>query len=121
LGRVAVWKDIAGRLLIAGALGAWVPAMWWNRFFLTNHPQLAQWWGPVAGPIVAILSFVCSIGNVPLAGILWNGGSSFGGVIAFLFADLIVLPLLNISRQFYASTKSALLFFTTFPCMSSAA
>ena len=51
---VAVWKDIAGGLLIAGALGAWVPATWWNRFFLTNHPQLAQWWGPVAGPIVAI-------------------------------------------------------------------
>src|SRR5438045_6973330 len=51
----AVWKDIAGGLLIAGALGAWIPATWWNRFFLTNHPQLAQWWGPVAGPIVAVL------------------------------------------------------------------
>src|SRR5437588_7502993 len=52
----AVWKDIAGGLLIAGALGAWVPAAWWNRFFLTNHPQLAQWWGPVAG---ALLSLRC--------------------------------------------------------------
>jgi uncharacterized membrane protein YraQ (UPF0718 family) len=117
----AVWKDIGGGLLIAGALGAWVPATWWNRFFLTNHPQLAQWWGPVAGPIVAILSFVCSIGNVPLAAILWNGGSSFGGVIAFIFADLIVLPLLNIYRKYYGAKMSAFLFVTMFASMSGAA
>src|SRR2546430_1577140 len=117
----AVWKDIAGGLLVAGALGAWVPATWWNRFFLTNHPQLAQWWGPVAGPIVAILSFVCSIGNVPLAAILWNGGSSFGGVIAFIFADLIVLPLLNIYRKYYGAKMSAFLFVTMFASMSAAA
>jgi len=68
----AVWMDIGGGLLIAGALAAWVPATWWNRFFLTNHPQLAKWWGPIVGPIVAVLSFVCSVGNVPLAAVLWN-------------------------------------------------
>jgi uncharacterized membrane protein YraQ (UPF0718 family) len=117
----AVWKDIAGGLLIAGALAAWVPAAWWNRFFLTNHPQLATWWGPIAGPIVAILSFVCSVGNVPLAAVLWNGGSSFGGVIAFIFADLIVLPILNIDRKYYGAKMTAFLFVTMFASMAAAA
>ncbi len=117
----AVWKDIAGGLLIAGALAAWVPAGWWNRFFLTNHPQLAKWWGPIAGPIVAILSFVCSVGNVPLAAVLWNGGSSFGGVIAFIFADLIVLPILNIYRKYYGAKMTAFLFVTMFASMAAAA
>src|SRR2546423_2846873 len=117
----AVWKDIAGGLLIAGALSAWVPATWWNRFFLTNHPQLAKWWGPIVGPIVAILSFVCSVGNVPLAAVLWNGGSSFGGVIAFIFADLIVLPLLNIYRKYYGAKMSVFLLATMFVSMSPAA
>src|SRR5262249_6199303 len=59
--------------------------------------------GPIVGPIVAILSFVCSIGNVPLAAVLWNGGISFGGVIAFIYADLIILPILNISRRYYGT------------------
>jgi len=117
----AVWKDIAGGLLIAGALAAWVPTMWWNRFFLTNHPQLAKWWGPIVGPIVAILSFVCSVGNVPLAAVLWNGGSSFGGVIAFIYADLIVIPILNIYRKYYGARMSAFLLVTMFASMSAAA
>ncbi|HEX9458429.1 MAG TPA: permease [Thermoanaerobaculia bacterium] len=117
----AVWKDIAGGLLIAGALAAWVPAVWWNRFFLTSHPLLAKWWGPIVGPIVAILSFVCSVGNVPLAAVLWNGGSSFGGVIAFIYADLIVLPILNIYRKYYGGKMSAFLLVTMFASMSAAA
>jgi len=117
----AVWMDIGGGLLIAGALAAWVPATWWNRFFLTNHPQLAKWWGPIVGPIVAVLSFVCSVGNVPLAAVLWNGGSSFGGVIAFIFADLIVLPVLNIYRKYYGLKMAAFLFVTMFASMSLAA
>jgi uncharacterized protein len=91
----SIWKDIGGGLLIAGALAAWVPASFWERFFLTDHPVLAAIWGPLVGPVVAVVSFVCSIGNVPLAAVLWNGGISFGGVIAFIFADLIVLPILN--------------------------
>src|SRR5438067_7107203 len=117
----AVWKDIAGGLLIAGALAAWVPTTWWNRFFLTNHPRLAKWWGPIVGPIVAILSFVCSVGNVPLAAVLWNGGSSFGGVIAFIYADLIVIPILNIYRKYYGLKMSVFLLGTMYVSMASAA
>ena len=97
----AVWKDIFGGLLIAGALAAWVPQSFWQGFFLVHHPLLAKIWGPIVGPLVAIISFVCSIGNVPLAAVLWNGGISFGGVIAFIFADLIILPILNIYRKYY--------------------
>ena len=97
----AVWKDIFGGLLIAGALAAWVPQSFWRGFFLVHHPLLAKIWGPLVGPLVAIVSFVCSIGNVPLAAVLWNGGISFGGVIAFIFADLIILPILNIYRKYY--------------------
>jgi hypothetical protein len=62
---------------------------------------LAKLRGPLVGPIVAIVSFVCSAGNVPLAAVLWNGGISFGGVVSFLFADLIVLPILDIYRKYY--------------------
>jgi uncharacterized protein len=97
----AIWIDIVGGLLIAGALAAWVPESWWQSLFLEEHETLAKFWGPVIGPVVAILSFVCSIGNVPLAAVLWNGGISFGGVLAFIFADLIVLPILDIYRRYY--------------------
>src|SRR3989475_10010660 len=97
----AVWIDVFGGLLIAGALAAWVPDSWWQSLFLENHASLAKFWGPIIGPLVAIVSFVCSIGNVPLAAVLWNGGISFGGVLAFIFADLIVLPILDIYRKYY--------------------
>ena len=86
-----------GGVLIAGAMAAWVPKDFWQAFFLEGHPILSKLWGPV----VAILSFVCSIGNVPLAAVLWNGGIGFGGVVAFLFADHIVLPILDIYRKYY--------------------
>ena len=97
----AVWKDIAIGLLIAGALAAWVPSDFWQKFFLVSHPVAAKIWGPIIGPLVAVLSFVCSVGNVPLAAVLWNGGISFGGVIAFIYADLIVLPIIDIYRKYY--------------------
>src|SRR6266567_558460 len=97
----AVWKDIAVGLLIAGALTAWVRADFWNSFFLVSHPLAAKIWGPIIGPIVAVVSFVCSVGNVPLAAVLWNGGISFGGVIAFIYADLLVLPIIDIYRKYY--------------------
>ena len=98
---LAVWKDIAGGLLIAGALAAWVPNDFWKEFFLVSHPVAATVWGPIVGPIVAVISFVCSVGNIPLAAVLWNGGISFGGVIAFIYADLLVLPIIDIYRKYY--------------------
>ncbi len=117
---VSVGKDIAAGLLIAGALGAWVPASFWQGFFLVDHPLLARLWGPLVGPLVAMLSFVCSIGNVPLAAVLWNGGISFGGVIAFIFADLIVLPILNIYRKYYGRRMSLFLLGTFYLTMAAA-
>jgi uncharacterized protein len=98
---VSIWVDVAAGFLIAGALAAWVPSSFWQAFFLTGHPTLARIEGPLVGPLVAIISFVCSVGNVPLAAVLWRGGISFGGVIAFIFADLIVLPVLDIYRKYY--------------------
>ena len=82
--------------------------------------MLAKVWGPLIGPLVAMLSFVCSIGNVPLAAVLWNGGISFGGVIAFIFADLIVLPILNIYRKYYGRRMSLYLFATFYLTMAAA-
>jgi uncharacterized protein len=110
---VAVARDVFGGLLIAGILAAWVPDSFWQGFFLENHHTLAKFWGPVVGPAVAILSFVCSIGNVPLAAVLWNGGISFGGVLSFIFADLIILPILNIYRRYYGR-RTALFLLGTF-------
>jgi uncharacterized protein len=97
----AILRDLVVGLLIAGAVAAWVPDSFWRHFFLTGHPLAAALWGPIVGPLVAVVSFVCSIGNVPLAAVLWNGGISFGGVIAFIFGDLIILPIINIYRKYY--------------------
>jgi uncharacterized protein len=99
----AVIRDLVGGLLIAGAIGAWVPDSFWRHLFLTSHPLAAAVWGPIIGPVISLLTFVCSIGNVPLAGVLWNGGISFGGVTAFIFADLIIIPILIIYRKYYGT------------------
>ncbi len=117
----AVWKDIVGGLLIAGALAAWVPADFWQEFFLVSHPVAAKIWGPIVGPIVAIFSFVCSVGNVPLAAVLWNGGISFGGVIAFIYADLIVLPIIDIYRKYYGWKVAGLIVAVFYIAMAFAA
>jgi hypothetical protein len=109
----AIIRDLVIGLLIAGAIGAWVPASFWRLFFLAGHPVLSAVWGPIIGPVVAILSFVCSIGNVPLAAVLWSGGISFGGVVAFIFADLLILPILNIYRKYYGG-RMALFVLGTF-------
>jgi len=99
----AVIRDIVLGLLIAGAVAAWVPNTFWQHLFLTGHPLAAKVWGPIIGPVISMLSFVCSIGNIPLAAVLWNGGISFGGVIAFIFADLIIIPILVIYRKYYGT------------------
>ncbi|MGH3574682.1 MAG: permease, partial [Pseudonocardiaceae bacterium] len=105
----AILRDVVIGLLLAGAIGAWVPDSWWRVLFFTDHPLASALWGPIVGPIVAILSFVCSIGNVPLAAVLWNGGISFGGVVAFIFADLLILPILNIYRKYYGPRMTLVL------------
>ncbi len=109
----AVLRDIVIGLLIAGAVGAWVPDSFWQSLFLTDHPIWAKVWGPLVGPLVGIVSFVCSVGNVPLAGVLWNGGISFGGVVSFMFADLIILPIIVIYSKYYG-WKMALFITGTF-------
>ncbi|MBI5869531.1 MAG: permease [Actinobacteria bacterium] len=116
----AIWRDIALGLVIAGALAAWVPETFWQNIFFTDSGTFAMIWGPIAGPLVAIISFVCSIGNVPLAVVLWNGGISFGGVISFIFADLIVLPILNIYRKYYGARMSLFLLATSYAAMVAA-
>jgi uncharacterized membrane protein YraQ (UPF0718 family) len=113
----AVARDVFGGLLIAGCLAAWVPESFWQGFFFASHHTLAKFWGPVVGPVVAILSFVCSIGNVPLAAVLWNGGISFGGVLSFIFADLLILPILNIYRRYYGLRMTAFLLGTFYATM----
>ena len=118
---VAIWKDIAAGLLIAGALAAWVPNHAWQSLFLTHHGTIAKLWGPIIGPLVAIISFVCSIGNVPLAAVLWNGGISFGGVIAFIFADLIILPILDSYRRYYGTRMAGFLLITFYAAMVASA
>lgn len=117
----SLWLDIGVGLLIAGALAAWVPKHFWQAFFFEGHPLLAKLWGPLVGPLVAMASFVCSVGNVPLAAVLWSGGISFGGVVAFLFADLIVLPVLDIYRKYYGLKISAFLLVVFYISMAGAA
>src|SRR4029077_7772693 len=117
----AIWRDIAIGLLVTGALAAWVPDSFWQNLFLTDHETAAKFWGPRIGRIAAMISLVCSVGNVPLAAVLWNGGISFGGVIAFLFGDLIILPILDIYRRYYGIKVAAILFVTFYAAMSLAA
>ena len=106
----AIVRDLVIGLLIAGAAAAWIPDSFWRHLFFSGHPVLAALWGPLIGPIVAVLTFVCSIGNIPLAAVLWNGGISFGGVISFVFGDLIIVPILLIYRKYYGRPTARRLF-----------
>jgi len=116
----SVWVDIALGLLIAGALAAWVPDSFWNAFFFSNNPTIAKIEGPLVGPLVSIVSFVCSVGNVPLAAVLWRGGISFGGVVSFIFADLIILPILDIYRKYYGWRVMGYILVTFYVTMAAA-
>ncbi len=116
----AVLRDILIGLLIAGAAAAWVPNSFWQHLFFTGHPLLAKIWGPLIGPLVSVVAFVCSIGNVPLAAVLWNGGISFGGVASFIFADLIIVPVLVIYAKYYGRRVALFLFGTFYVSMVAA-
>lgn len=97
----AVIRDIALGLLGAGAIAAWVPVGFFRDIFVTHSPVVSKIVGPLLGPIAASLSFVCSVGNVPLAAVLWRGGISFGGAISYIFGDLIIIPIVLIYRKYY--------------------
>ena len=113
----SLWQDLVLGFLIAGALAAWVPNSFWQSLFLTHQPALSTFWDPIVAPIISLLSFVCSVGNIPLAVVLWNGGISFGGVISFIFADLLIIPILNIYRKYYSGRVSLYLLITSYVAM----
>ncbi|WP_250436201.1 permease [Caballeronia sp. ATUFL_F2_KS9A] len=116
-----LWRDIGVGLLVAGAIAAWVPDSFWQKFFMVNHPTVAMIWGAFIGPLIAVASFTCSVGNVPLAAVLWKGGISFGGVASFIFGDLIILPILNIYRKYYGGRMTAFMAVTFYVAMVVAA
>jgi uncharacterized membrane protein YraQ (UPF0718 family)/YHS domain-containing protein len=96
-----LWKEIALGFLLAGFIAQFTNGFF-EKLFITDAPApLPTIENVIVGPIIAVLSFVCSVGNVPLAAVLWSGGISFAGVLAFLFADLIVIPILLIYRKYY--------------------
>jgi hypothetical protein len=96
-------KELVIGYVVAGFLATLVPVHFWNTVFLHGHGFWTSAENVVVGPFVAIISFVCSVGNVPLAATLWHGGISFGGVISFIFADLIALPILLIYGRYYGT------------------
>ncbi len=98
-----LWRELFFGFTFAGLLSVIVPTHVWNNVFLHGHGFWTSLENVIVGPFIAVMSFVCSIGNVPLAAALWHGGISFGGVVSFLFADLITLPLLLIYRRYYGA------------------
>jgi len=112
----STWRDAAGftvgdltmvrfelliGFIVAGLADTLIPISWWHHLFLSGHGTLSAIENVVLGPFIAFISFVCSVGNVPLGAALWNSGISFGGTISFIFADLVALPLVMIYRKFY--------------------
>jgi uncharacterized membrane protein YraQ (UPF0718 family)/YHS domain-containing protein len=99
-------KELLAGFLVAGFLAVHVPASWWSHVFVTGHGGWTVLENALLAPLIAVIAFVCSIGNIPLAAALWANGVAFGGVIAFIFADLITLPLLAIYRRFYGTASA---------------
>ena len=115
-----VRKEIAAGYLIAGFLAVLVPVSVWNAVFVSGHGFWTSLENVIVGPFIAMISFVCSVGNVPLAAALWYGGISFGGVISFIFADLIAIPLLFIYRRYYGGRLTLKLLAVFWTVMSAA-
>ncbi|MEP6810618.1 MAG: permease [Chthoniobacterales bacterium] len=103
-----LWKEILAGVLIAGFLMVLVPHNWWQALFLSNGSYPVRLFeNAFVGPLVAFASFVCSVGNIPLASLLWASGCSVGGVIAFIYGDLIVLPLIVAYKKYYGTKAAA--------------
>jgi uncharacterized protein len=103
-----LWKEILGGFVIAGFLAALIPHDWWEGLFLqSGSPVIRLIENALVGPIIAMISFVCSVGNIPLASLLWSHGISFGGVISFIYADLIVIPIIIIYAKYYGARAAA--------------
>ncbi|MGC1185687.1 MAG: permease [Candidatus Dormiibacterota bacterium] len=113
-------KELLAGFLIAGFLAALVPSGAWRALFVPGHGFASSLENALIGPLIAMLSFVCSVGNVPLAAALWKGGISFGGVTSFLYADLITFPLLLIYRRYYGGRLTLRLVGTFWLVMSAA-
>ncbi len=113
-------KELVVGYLVAGFLSMLVPIHIWNDVFLKGHGFWTSLENVIVGPFIAVISFVCSIGNVPMAAALWHGGISFGGVISFIFADLIVLPLVLIYRKYYGTRLTLRLFVWFYVVMAAA-
>lgn len=113
-----LWKDIAAGFLIAGLIAAFVPRSWWTALFgLGADGSFTQViLSAVIGVVVGVVTFVCSVGNVPFAVILWKNGIPFGGVMSFIFADLIVPSIVDAYRRYYGWKMAAALFATIFAC-----
>jgi uncharacterized protein len=116
----SVLVDVVGGLVVAGCLAAWVPDGFWRHIFFAGHPAVADAFGPLIGPAISLVAFVCSIGNVPLAAVLWSGGMSFGGIMSFIFADLIIVPILLIYRKYYGNRMALRLFAVFYGAMTGA-
>jgi uncharacterized membrane protein YraQ (UPF0718 family) len=116
-----VRKELVIGYVVAGFFSVLVPTHIWNDVFLTGHGFWTSLENVVVGPFIAFISFVCSIGNVPMAAVLWGSGISFGGVLAFLYADLIVLPLLDVYRRHYGWRMAAYIFVVFYVTMVLAA
>jgi hypothetical protein len=113
-------KEMAFGYAVAGFLAVLVPTSVWRDVFISGHGFWTSLENVVVGPFIAIISFVCSVGNVPLGAALWHGGISFGGVVSFVFADLITLPLLLIYRRYYGGRLTLKLLALFWATMSAA-
>lgn len=111
-----LWTDIVAGFLIAGLIGAFVPRAWWTTLFGVGAEGTLAWVvaSAVIGVVIGVVTFVCSVGNVPFAVILWNNGIAFGGVMSFIFADLIVPTIDDAYRRYYGLRMAAVLFVSIF-------
>jgi YHS domain-containing protein/uncharacterized membrane protein YraQ (UPF0718 family) len=113
-------RELVIGYVVAGFIAVAVPTEVFTTVFISGHGIWTDLENVLIGPFIAFISFVCSIGNVPLAAALYQGGISFGGTVAFIFADLIALPLVVIYGKFYGRRLAVRLFVSFWAVMSTA-